>query len=325
MAHLIHFGKQALRSIWKKTSRRGLRALMVFYPEERKNAAERWLRGREQFQKLQMADIVIVSFGKSGRTWLRVMLSRVYQQMYGLSQRALIGFDNFHGMNPAIPKIFFTHDNYIKDYTGHEESKVDFYGKKVVLLARDPRDVAVSQFFQWKYRMKPNKKVLNKYPEEGVDVSIYDFVTDPDAGLHKVIRFLNLWASEAGHLGGFYLLRYEDLKAKPEETLRGLLEFMGTPATDAYIRDAVEFSSYENMKKMEQTKTFWLSGGRMVPKDRDNPNTYKVRRAKVGGYKDYFDDQQVAAIEELVATDLSPFFGYQRSGETTPADVKREA
>jgi hypothetical protein len=64
------------------------------------------------------------------------------------------------------------------------------------------------------------------------------------------------------------------------------------------------------MKKMEQKKTFWLSGGRMVPKDRDNPNTYKVRRAKVGGYRDYFDDEQVARIEALVNTTLSPYFGY---------------
>lgn len=325
MAYLLHSGKQALRSIWKKTSRKGLRALMVFYPEERKIAAERWLRGREQYRKLQAADIVIVSFGKSGRTWLRVMMSRVFQQMYALPQRALIGFDNFHGMNRAIPKIFFTHDNYIKDYTGHEDSKADFYGKKVVLLARDPRDVAVSQFFQWKYRMKPNKKILNKYPGEGVDIAAYDFVMDPDAGLPKVINFMNLWASEAGKLGGFYLVRYEDLKSRPEDTLRGLLDFMETPATDAQVSDAVEFASYENMKKMEQSKAFWLSGGRMVPKDRNDPNTYKVRRAKVGGYRDYFDDQQIQAIENLVNSTLSPFFRYQGPVESSSPDVQREA
>jgi len=61
---------------------------------------------------------------------------------------------------------------------------------------------------------------------------------------------------------------------------------------------------------MEQKKTFWLSGGRMVPKDRNNPNTYKVRRAKVGGYRDYFDDDQVARIEALVNETLAPDFGY---------------
>ena len=149
---------------------------MYFYPEERKNIVERWFRGREQCQNLELADVVIVSYGKSGRTWLRVMLSRVYQQMHRLPLDALISFDNFHGTNKAIPSTFFTHDNYIKDYTGHKDSKIDFYGKKVVLLARDPRDVAVSQFFQWKYRMKSYKKMLNEYPADRSDVSVFDFV-----------------------------------------------------------------------------------------------------------------------------------------------------
>jgi len=317
MSYLFHSANQAMRSIWKKGARSGLRLLMAFQPEQRKLAAERRLRGREQFRKLGLADLVIVSFGKSGRTWLRVMLSRVYQQMYDLPERALIGFDNFHAMNSAVPRIFFTHDNYIADYTGHRDSKVDFHDKKVVLLARDPRDVAVSQFFQWKYRMKPNKKALNKYPGQGEDVSMFDFIMNPDAGLLKVTGFLNLWASEAEHMAGMFLLRYEDLKSQPEVALEKLLEFMGTPASDAQIREAVRFSSVDNMKKMEQKKTFWLSGGRMVPRDRSNPNSYKVRRAKVGGYRDYFDDQQVAAIDTLMDAELSPFFGY--TGQHQPA------
>ena len=310
MPNMLHASRQLARTLWKKTSRKLLRGALLFASEDRKTRAERWLRGREQMRRLRAADIVIVSFGKSGRTWLRVMLSRLYQVKHGLSQRHLLGFDNLNSMNRAIPKIFLTHDNYIKDYTGNFDNKSDFYGHKVVLLARDPRDVAVSQYFQWNYRMKPNKKVLNKYPGVSEDVSTFDFVMNRDAGLPKIIDFMNLWASERERLKGFFLLRYEDLRSKPEETLKALLEFIGTPGTEEEIREAVEFSSYENMKKMEQKKTFWLSGGRMVPKDRANPNTYKVRRAKVGGYRDYFDDAQVEQIEALVNSTLSPYFGY---------------
>jgi alcohol sulfotransferase len=310
MSYLIHSGPQAMHSLWKKASRLMLKTRMLFSTEADTLKAERKLRGREQFRKLQLADIVLVSFGKSGRTWLRVMLSRLYQQMYGLPERSLIGFDNFHRMNADIPRMFFTHDNYIGDFTGHTDSKVDFYGKKVVLLARDPRDVAVSQFFQWKYRLKSSKVAINRYPDEGSDISVFDFVMNSDTGLSWVIGFLNLWAKEAEHIKDFHLVRYEDLKARPVETLTKLAEFIDAPANPEHIQDAVDFSSYENMKKMEEKKTFWLSGGRMVPRDRSNPNSYKVRRAKVGGYKDYFDDQQVAQIEAYVAENLSPFFGY---------------
>jgi len=326
MPNVLHAGRQALRSLWKKASRKGLRLLMFYQPEAKKMAAERRLRGRGECRKLGLADVVVVSFGKSGRTWLRVMVSRVYQQQHALSQRYLIGFDNLHHMNRAIPRILFTHDNYIRDYTGNRDSKADFYDKTVVLLARDPRDVAVSQFFQWKYRMKPNKKALNRYPLEGQEVSMFDFVMDPYAGLPRVIEFMNLWAAEAPKIKRFMLLRYEDLRTRPEETLKGLMEFMGTPASPAEISESVEFASYENMKKMEQQNTFWLSGGRLVPKDRANPNTYKVRRAKVGGYRDYFDDHQVQRIEALMNATLSPFFGYTQdaagAGAKAPEGAK---
>ena len=76
------------------------------------------------------------------------------------------------------------------------------------------------------------------------------------------------------------------------------------------MRAAVEFARYDNMKKMEQKRSFWLSGGRMKPRDRKNPNSYKVRRAKVGGYRDYFDDEQLAAIDGYVDEHLLPGFGY---------------
>jgi len=300
-----------MQVILKKLTRELTLLLIFAFPEEKKIAVERWLRGREESRKLRQADCVVVSYGKSGRTWLRVMLSRFYQVKHGLSEKNLMGFDNLQRKNAAIPAIFFTHDNYLKDYTKHIDSKEDFYGKKVVLLVRDPRDVAVSQFFQWKYRMRPKKKNLNKYPPHGEDVSIYGFVMNPDAGLPKIIEYLNLWAREMPRLEpNILVVRYEDMRVRTADVLRQIVDFIGTPGTEEQIREAVEFSSVENMKKLEQQKTFWLSGSRMVPKDRKNPNSYKVRRAKVGGYRDYFEDEQIAAIEKLVNETLAPSYGY---------------
>ena len=299
-----------MHTVIKKLTRFLVLGLLFFLPKEKKIRIDRWLRGKEEFRKLRLADCVIVSFGKSGRTWVRVMLSRFYQLKHGLSARHLIGFDNLHRKNPAIPKLFFTHDNYIKDYTGNRDSKADFYGKKVVLLVRDPFDTAVSQFFQWKYRMRPGKKALNQYPQHGSDTSVFDFVMDEDAGLPKIIDYLNLWASESSKIKDLLIVRYEDLRADTAQALERIVNFIGTPGSEADIRAAVEFASVENMRMMEEKKTFWLSGSRMVAKDRKNPNSYKVRKAKVGGYRDYFDDQQIAAMQQLVAERLDPMFGY---------------
>ena len=288
-----------------------VRGLLFFLPQQKRLAIERWLRGWNDYHHLRQANCVIVSFGKSGRTWLRVMLSRFYQVQYGLSQHSLLGFDNFHRKNLAIPKILFTHDNYIKDYTHHTDSKIDFYDKKVILLVRDPRDVAVSQFFQWKYRMPPVKKALNQYPAHGTELTIYDFVMDKNAGIPKIIDFMNAWAREMPRIQSLLLIRYEDMRARPEDTFKQIVEFIGTPGTAAQIHETVAFARYENMKKLEEKKRFRFSGRQMVPTDRSNPDSFKVRRAKVGGYRDYFDDPQAAELDALVERQLSPLFGYK--------------
>ncbi len=296
--------------IIKRLKRWLVRAVSVILPEKQAIALDRWRRGQEEYRKYLLCDYVFASYGKSGRTWMRVMLSRYYQLAYNLPERILMGFDNFHKINPAVPRIFYTHDNCLRGYTGNLDSKKDFYHKKVVLLVRRPQDVAVSQFFQWKYRMRPAKMAMNKYPPAGSDTSIYDFVMDPDCGVPRIIDFLNLWAQEIPKIDNLLMVRYEDVRVQPEKEMTRIVEFLGMDPDAAMIKDTVEFSSVENLRKLEKENYFWRSGSRVKAKDPSNPNSFKVRRAKVGGYRDYFDDEQVACIDELVNTHLSDVFGY---------------
>jgi hypothetical protein len=317
--------KPALDSVTKHITRFVVLKPLFWLPHERRIRLERWLRGRDQAQKLAKADVVVVSYGKSGRTWLRVMLSRFYQQRHGLREHALIGFENFHLHDRAIPRVFFTHDNYTKDYTGNAATKADYYGKKVVLLVRDPADVAVSQYHQWKFRMRPGKKSLNEYPEHGDEVPIQDFVIARKAGLDKAIAFLNEWARELPRLEQLLIVRYEDMRADPRATLARILAFIGTPGDPAAIEDAVTYASFENMRRLEERSSFWLAGGRMKARDKSNPESFKTRRGKVGGWRDYFDAAAVAQIEQRIASELLPGFGYGSTEPGTQADRAREA
>jgi hypothetical protein len=283
--------------------------LCFWLPAERRKNLERWLRGREEYMKLQRADWVLMSWGKSGRTWLRVMLSRAYQLKANLPSDELLDFDNFRARDPGLPAVFFTHNNYLRNYTGNWESKVHFQGKKIVLLVRDPRDVAVSQFFQWKFRMRPNKKFINDYPSHGADIDVWDFVQDRQAGVPRIVEYFNGWASAIPELGDLLIVRYEDMRREPGAALRQIFDFTGTEISDAQIDDAVEFAAYDNMKKMEQERHFKGSGARVKPGDSANPQSFKVRKAKVGGFRDYFSDAQCEALEQMV-DGLDPMFGY---------------
>jgi hypothetical protein len=289
--------------------------LLFFLPTSRHVALERRLRGKEEYRLLQEADWVLLSYGKSGRTWFRVMVSRFYQLRHDLPTDHLLEFDNYHRLDRSAPKVLFTHNNYIRDYV-HDRDSLDYYrGKKTVLLVRDPRDVAVSQYFQWRYRMRPRKKLINDYPPHGSDVAIYDFVSNEKCGIPRIVTYLNVLADAMDTMGDdLLLIRYEDMRTDPGAVLCRVLDFVGTPGTDEQVTAAVEYAAYENMKKLEAGKDLRGTGQRVKPGDEKNPDSFKVRRGKVGGYRDYFTPEQIAVIDAMVDDHLRPVFGYTRAG-----------
>ncbi len=299
-----------MRDLLYKVKLYGCIGAVFFLPYEKRKQIERRIRGKEEFRKLEAANWILVSWAKSGRTWLRVMLSHFYQQQFNIPQQHLLDFDNFKNMNADAPSVFFTHGNYLKDYTGHKDTKIDFYQKKIVLLVRDPRDVAVSQYFQWKYRMSPRKKVLNDYPPHEADISMYEFVMNADCGLPKIIDYFNGWIRDKHRVDQLLMVRYEDLRKNPEQVMSTIFEFTGTPGASQKISDTVEFAAYQNMKKHEEKQTIAVNLGRLGAKQKGNSDSSKVRRAKVGGYKDYFEEEQIHEIDSLMRDQLLPDLGY---------------
>ena len=113
----------------------------------------------------------------------------------------------------------------------------------------------------------------------------------------------------SNQVAALLVVRYEDMRSEPGRVLGEILAFTGTPGTAEEVQEAVDFAAYENMKKMEQDSFFKGSGARVKPGDKDNPQSFKVRKAKVGGYRDHFNDEQCAQLEAMVAQ-LDPLFGY---------------
>ena len=144
---------------------------------------------------------------------------------------------------------------------------------------------------------------------------------DEDAGLAKVIAFTNAWARELPNMKDILIVRYEDLRANTAGELARVLRFMGSEPSEAELADCVAFASVENMRALETKKVFWLSGSRMLAKDKSNPDSFKVRRAKVGGWRDYFEAEQAAAIERTIENSLLPGFGYLSSEKRADAQA----
>jgi hypothetical protein len=67
-----------------------VRVACIFLPEAKAHELERWRRGREEFWKYNRCQYIFASYGKSGRTWVRVMISRYFQLVYKLPDNMCI-------------------------------------------------------------------------------------------------------------------------------------------------------------------------------------------------------------------------------------------
>jgi hypothetical protein len=262
-----------------------------------------WRLEKEWRHKVGEADFVFASFAKSGRTWLRAMISRLYQRRYGLPENLLLSHDNMHQLNSAIPICFFTHDG---DPMGTVDTlrrdKRAYDRKKVVYLMRHPFDVAVSHYFQMKHRKAGRREGM----AEGM--TMFDFVMRPGRGLEMIIEYTNLWHRYVSGRKDALLVRYEDLRADPVATMVRICQFVDADFDRAEIEEAVEFCSFANLQQRERDGFY--ANGALRPADPSDVNSFKARRGKVGGYSDYFSAEELAEMKALLDRRLDKNVGY---------------
>lgn len=283
----------------QRIHRAGIWALTSVLPKKQRVNARHRLRARMDNRLVLNADWAVLSRAKSGRTWLRVLLSRLYQQRFGLPENELLEYDNFHRRNSAAPVVAMTHGHYLHELYRHPDIGQKLKVKPMVFLVRDPRDVAVSEFFQSTRRASGYKREL--YHVDGAG-SMFEFVMQSPLGLPAIIDYLNHWHREFQDWPRVHRLHYEALRADTETELARLCRFLGEDFSADEIAGAVEFASFEQLKKREKENYF--NSNRLAPKDPDDPDSYKVRRGKVGGYRDYFRDDEIRKVDAFVAERL---------------------
>jgi hypothetical protein len=255
---------------------------------------------------------IIVSIPKSGRTWLRVFL---YAYCCALEGRPFT-LDEEEISAASMPQFIFTHDLWEHLKTARFKDSIRgkhlvprhaVDGKPILLLSRDPRDVIVSLFFQLSKRTR----------QFGGNLS--DIINDRRFGIHSIVEIMNTWLLEWGEKDNCKLLRYEDCRLNTRGAFEEMLKFFGFDRIerDAFDR-SLQFSSFDNMKNMEARGEF--KAGILMPENPLDPDSFKVRRGIVGGYKQYLNERDLRAIEEAMRS-LDARFGYQgsRLAAATPA------
>ena len=251
---------------------------------------------------LREADAVVVSFPKSGRTFVRAMVARLYQRRFGIDERGLLEFSTLRRTSADVPRILFTHAG--DAMRAPDEIRIDpsqFSKKKVILIARHPGDIAISRYHHLKHRSRDRaRRRLAERP-------LGSFVWAAEGGIPSIVAFLNRFAA----LPDVTVVRYEDFLSKPDQTLGRLAKAIGLNADKSDLADAVAFGSVPSLKQRERDGYFTSSRLRRTRKG--DEQTGKVRGGKSGGYRAELDMETAAAVDAYLRENLDPRFGYSEA------------
>jgi hypothetical protein len=274
---------------------------MAGNPIQQVRAAVR--KGRRTLIDLQLSrrvadvDAFLVSYPKSGRTWLRYLLSIYLAKIHAVPVKLdlqttfhiLPNFDldrarglpvfTTSGDDNRLPLIAVSHRVYEPRFFAH---------KPVIMLVRDPRDVIVSAYF---HQTQHKKRFSGSIPE---------FIVDEQFGIKSIIDYHNGWAE--GLINSHALVvSYEDLSKNTEATVRRILDFLHIPLHEDHLHEAIAGAAFDRMKKVEKAKP--IPGHDY---NAQNDDSSRVRKGKVGGFNENLTDSDVAQIEAMMRQGLTP-------------------
>jgi hypothetical protein len=277
-------------------------ALLRRFPDSRAKGIARYWRAME---RLQYAQAAFVSFPKSGRTFVRVMLARLYQQQFGIDERELLKFSTLVRSRPEVPRLLFTHAG--DAMRTPDQITIDrdaFRHCKVILLARHPGDTVVSRYFHCKHRTTDRaRQKLAQQPLE-------EFIWTQQGGIPSIVEFLNQWADLSRHKPEMMIIRYEDIVREPRASLADLARFIGLRSDPDQICNAVEFARFDRLKETERLGYF--RSKRMGAGRDGHADSFKVRAGASGGFRSSLGEDAQRAVQGYVADHLDSLFGYEQ-------------
>jgi len=203
---------------------------------------------------------VVLSWPKSGRTWLRFMLDHLGIHLEYTHQRECA----------PLPR-------------GWDR-------KRILLVHRDPRDTTVSHWFAASRR------------GGGYRGSLSDFLRDPESGLDRAMRFNLFWKERLDRAGNGLLLSYEALHADTGRELQRAVAFVrGEAVPEEALRRAVAAGRFENMRALEASGLGErLYGDALAPGDPADPDSFKTREGRIGGWRRHFSPADADFAEALL-------------------------
>lgn len=202
-------------------------------------------------------DIWIITFPKSGTTWMQNIVQYLTNKMdfssplltpkdiYLEYDMLLPNFDRASGQENQIKSALKMLEDQPSPRIIKSHLPVHLLPKqiwsvhpKIIYVARNPKDVAVSMF-----HFRKSCKVFSGTIDEFGEIFMNDFVIS--APIHRHV--LDFWRLR--HLDFVLFLTYEELSADRFECIKGISKFLGHSYDENQLRKLAEFVSFDSMKE----------------------------------------------------------------------------
>jgi|ETN02SMinimDraft_4_1059925.scaffolds.fasta_scaffold44260_2 hypothetical protein len=150
-------------------------------------------------------ELLITSFPKAGRTWITFLISRYLQRTFNLREEELVYTEKISRLCDRISPITVSHEDnpHMKEPEELSKDKSQYSNKKVLLIARDPRDIIVSWYFHRKLR----KEATERYRG-----TISEFIKERKGGFNSIVSYYNIWAMNREAPLNFLMVKYEQFR-----------------------------------------------------------------------------------------------------------------
>jgi len=224
-------------------------------------------------------DVFLVSYPKSGNTWLRFLIGNYltggacdFITVQSIVSDIHMGSESCNGLQR--PRFIKSHMPFVPEYG------------KVVYLVRDGRDVAVSFYF---HSLKHGHISENTEFEEFLMSFNEDFAC----------RLFGLWADHVvswldNATDNFLLVKFKDLKQDTHRELTRVLDFAGLLIDQDEIADAVRASEFDRMRRLEKSQHALYERFSTT-----NPDIPFIRSGQDGQWRQFFNDEMLARFVEV--------------------------
>lgn len=188
-------------------------------------------------------DVYLVSYPKSGNTWLRFLVANAIKCKYGIDRDV-----NFFSINEFIPDIHISRNLRSEGIYGQNnlpriiKSHASFnpYYSRVILLVRNPIDVMLSYYYF---------SISNEYITE--DVTFSEFIKSRKNGVDSWVAHTQSWLTnyKTGHIIRIFF--YENLKQNTQQELEKIINLLGISVDDSILKQALHLSSLDMMRRSE--------------------------------------------------------------------------